>query len=117
MVLQQDVALVLLNNAVSNREPEASACSHFLGGKERVKDALLNLAWNARSGVPYAYFHIIRLESASDGNMLLRHIVERVAPLCYGVEKNLFKFNGIADHNKIFSGKLQGIFDFFQGTL
>ena len=48
-----DPALVLLDDAIDRRQPEAGALADFLGGEERLEDPRQMFRRNARAGVAH----------------------------------------------------------------
>src|SRR5690348_9755262 len=106
MVLDHDTSLVVLNNAIGNREAEARARSNLFCGEKWIKDACLEIRGNPWTAITHAQLHIFRLYSAGNSDHFVCGFCKCVARIGEQIQHDLFQLDSIAEYQYLFRREL-----------
>src|SRR5438034_11182625 len=96
---ERDLASVLLDDAVGDREPQPGAGSDVLGREEGVEDARRDLRRNSGAAVGEDDLDRLAFERRADPDLAMRSVLQRVAGIREQVDEDLLELNRVAEHN------------------
>src|SRR5205085_8718079 len=112
-----DVASVLLEDAVGDREPEAGPGPDLLRGEERVENPLLNVTRDPRAAVGEGDPDPLLVTARRDPDRLALRIGERVARVRQQVDEDLLELDRVGEHEQLVGTELELDLDTAQAEL
>src|SRR6266487_307424 len=86
------------DNTVGDGKTKTCSSTHFLGGEEWIKDALLESCRNPRPCIAHVQFHKVLFHLASDGDQFAWHVRQGITCIGEQIDEDLFQLNCVA-HN------------------
>src|SRR5687768_12174930 len=111
MLHDRNRSLVILDDAISDRQPEARSLPHVLRGEEGVEDALLQPLGDAVAGVAETHFDSVISEMAGHANLLHCRVLHGVARVSQEVDEDLLELDGVCEHARIVRARLNNDLD------
>src|SRR6266853_2352376 len=97
MIFDRNSTLVLLDNAICNREAQPGSRANLFGREERIKDALFESYRYTRASIAECNIHYVILHFTGNRNRFAWCICHCIACIRQQINEDLLQLDGVAD--------------------